>query len=73
MFIQLTLKILWQAGCTSWHDLVIVCGGCNGWKCLDSVDAYSPKTGKWQRLAPLKTARRGSAVAVVKGLLGISQ
>uniref|UniRef100_A0A1I7VWL3 F-box/kelch-repeat protein SKIP11-like n=1 Tax=Loa loa TaxID=7209 RepID=A0A1I7VWL3_LOALO len=58
-----------QAGCTSWHGLVIVCGGCNGWKCLDSVDAYNPKTGKWQRLAPLKTARRGSAVAVVKDSL----
>ncbi|CAG9536915.1 unnamed protein product [Cercopithifilaria johnstoni] len=58
-----------QAGCTSWHGLVIVCGGCNGWKCLDSVDAYYPKTGKWQKLAPLKIARRGCAVAVVKDSL----
>uniref|UniRef100_A0A1I8EUQ8 Kelch domain-containing protein family protein n=1 Tax=Wuchereria bancrofti TaxID=6293 RepID=A0A1I8EUQ8_WUCBA len=57
------------ASCTSWHGLVIVCGGCNGWKCLDSVDAYSPKTGKWQRLASLKTARRGSVVAVAKDSL----
>lgn len=48
---------------------MIVCGGCNGLKCLDSVDAYYPKTGKWQKLAPLKTARRGSAIAVIKGLL----
>lgn len=46
---------------------MVVCGGCDSWKCLDSVEAFRPRTGAWQYLAPLKTARRGCAVVVVKG------
>ncbi|VDM84086.1 unnamed protein product [Strongylus vulgaris] len=39
------------------------------WNCMDSVEAYDPKTNSWRMLSKMRTARRGCAVAVIRGEL----
>eukprot|EP00808_Paulinella_micropora_P005160 g32858.t1 len=43
-------------------------GGWGGEK-LNSVESFSPKSGRWESTAPLVTAREGCAVAAVNSRL----
>ncbi|KIH49706.1 kelch repeat protein, partial [Ancylostoma duodenale] len=56
----------YQAGVIAWRGLVVACGGCDRWNCMDSVEAYDPKTNTWRMLSKMRTARRGCAVAVIR-------
>ena len=59
----------YQAGVISWKGLVIAAAGCDRWACMDTVEAYDPKTNSWRQLAKLRQPRRGCAVAVVRDSL----
>lgn len=59
----------YQAGVCTWRGLIIAAGGCDRWTCMDSVEAYDPKTNAWRQLPKLRQARRGCAIAVVRDTL----
>ncbi|CAO4386171.1 unnamed protein product [Caenorhabditis nigoni] len=59
----------YQAGVCTWRGLIIAAGGCDLWNCMDTVEAYDPKTNAWRQLPKLRQARRGCAVAVVRDTL----
>lgn len=59
----------YQAGVCTWKGLVVAAGGCDRWTCMDSVEAFDPKTNAWRQLPKLRQARRGGAVAVVRDTL----
>ncbi|KAF1748505.1 hypothetical protein GCK72_024972 [Caenorhabditis remanei] len=59
----------YQAGVCTWRGLIIAAGGCDRWTCMDSVEAFDPKTNAWRQLPKLRQARRGCAIAVVREAL----
>lgn len=59
----------YQAGVCTWRGLIVAAGGCDRWTCMDSVEAFDPKTNAWRQLPKLRQARRGCAIAVVRDTL----
>lgn len=59
----------YQAGVTSYNNLLYAIGGCDSWNCLNSVEVYDPKENSWDFTKSIITARRGCGVAVFQGKL----